>query len=83
VSGGVNWIGAQHPDFANTCRIPAFATADVRYAYTLRNAELALGVTNLFDRQYYTQAFACLGGTTSAIYPEPGRAVTASVRVSF
>jgi iron complex outermembrane receptor protein len=40
-------------------------------------------VTNLFDRKYFTQAFRCEGGETSAIYPEPGRQFSASVRVQF
>ena len=83
VTGGVNWVGEQRPDFANECRMPSYTTADVRYAYEWRNTELSLGVTNLFDRQYYTQAFACVAGTTSSIYPEAGRAVNAAVRVKF
>ena len=84
LDAGVNWVGSQHPDFANTCRIPAYATADARYAWQFqRNAEFALGLTNLFDHKYYTQAFGCAGGQTTSIYPEPGRQVTASVRVQF
>ena len=46
-------------------------------------AEFSLGVTNLADRNHYTQAFACVAGRPSAIYPEPGRAFTAAVRVRF
>lgn len=83
VSGGVNWVAKQHPDFANACTIPAYATADARYAYKFKNAELSLGVTNLTDRKYYSQAFACAAGVTGSIYPEAGRAFTAAVRVSF
>jgi iron complex outermembrane receptor protein len=64
--------------------MPSYTTADARYAWqVLRNTELALGVTNLFDRKYFTQAFRCEGGETSAIYPEPGRQFSASVRVQF
>lgn len=83
LSGGVNWVSSRHPDFANTCSMPSYTTADLRYAYEWRQAEFSLGATNLFDRRFYTQAFACAGGQPSAIYPEPGRAVTAAVRVKF
>jgi iron complex outermembrane receptor protein len=38
----------------------------------------------LTDRKYYTQAFGCTaGGETTSIYPEAGRTVAASVKVSF
>jgi iron complex outermembrane receptor protein len=83
VSGGVQWVSSQHPDFDNACRMPAYTTADVRYAYEWKQAELSVGVANLFDRKYFTQAFRCVGGETSAIYPEPGRAFTAAVRLKF
>jgi iron complex outermembrane receptor protein len=83
VSGGVNWVSSQHPDFANACAMPSYTVADVRYAYTWRAAELSLGVNNLADRKYYTQAFRCAAGVTTAIYPEAGRAVTAALRVKF
>ena len=83
ITGGVNWVGSQHPDFQNACTMPSFTTVDARYAYQWRQLELALGVANLFDRQYYTQAFGCVGGITNAIYPEAGRALTASLRVQF
>ena len=82
-TGGVNWVDSQHPDFQNACTMPSFTTVDARYAYQWRQLELALGVANLLDRQYYTQAFGCVGGITNAIYPEAGRALTASLRVQF
>lgn len=83
LAGGVNWVSSQAIDFLNTCTVPAYAVADARYAYTWKNAELSLGVQNLFDRTYFTQAFSCAGGRPTAIYPEPGRTFTAAVRVSF
>jgi len=83
LGGGIHWVASQSPDFANRCRIPSHATVDLRYAYQWRNAELALGVANLTDRNYYTQAFGCAAGLTTGIYPEPGRSVTASLRVAF
>ncbi|MBE7942447.1 MULTISPECIES: TonB-dependent receptor [Ramlibacter] len=83
VGAGVQWVDAQHPDFDNACRIPAYAVADLRYAYDWKQAEFSVGVNNLFDRKYYTQAFGCASGTTSAIYPEAGRTVQAAVRLKF
>lgn len=84
LSGGFAWVSTQHPDFANTCTMPSYLTADARYAWqVLRNTEIALGITNLFDRKFYTQAFGCANGQTTSIYPEAGRQVTASMRVQF
>ena len=83
VSGGVNFVGTQYPDFANTCRIPAYTTADVRYAVQVKNMEWSIGVNNLFDRNYFAYAFVCSAGVTSGIYPEAGRTFTAALRVSF
>jgi iron complex outermembrane receptor protein len=84
LSGGLNWVSSQHPDFENTCRMPAYLTADARYAWQFHpRAELAVGVNNLFDRRYFTQAFACDGGQATSIFPEPGRQLTASLRVQF
>lgn len=83
LDGGVNWVAEQRPDFANACKMPSYATVDLRYAYQFRNAEFALGVANLTDEKYYTQAYGCAAGVTTAIYPEAGRTVTASVRVKF
>ena len=79
----VNHVGAQRPDFDNACRMPSYTTLDLRYAVRWQHVELAAGVSNLADRSYYTQAFGCVAGTVESIYPEAGRAVTASVRVDF
>lgn len=84
LSGGVSWVSSQSPDFANQCTIPGYATADLRYAYTWGQAELALGIANLTDRKYYTQAFGCTAaGITTSIYPEAGRTITASMLYRF
>jgi iron complex outermembrane recepter protein len=83
LSGGLNLVSSQHPDFENACRMPSYGTVDARYALQHQNMELSLGVNNLLDRSYYTQAFRCAGGVTSAIYPEAGRTVTVGLRVSF
>ena len=83
VSGGVKLVSSQHPDFANQCSVPTYTTADARYAYQWQTVELSLGITNLFNNKFYTQAFGCAAGVTTAIYPEPGRALTAALRVKF
>lgn len=80
---GLSFVSSQSPDFANACSIPSHTTADARYAYRWLSAEFALAVANLTDRKYYTQAFRCAAGQTTSIYPEAGRAFTASVRVGF
>ena len=84
ITAGVNWVSSQYPDFDNSCRMPSYVTADARYAWKFQpGSELALGVTNLFDRNYYTQAFACAGSEPSSLYPEAGRQFTVSLRVQF
>ncbi len=84
VTGGVNWVGSQHPDMANVCSMPAYATANVRYAYRWSKSEVFVGATNLTNHKYYTQAFGCdSSAQTTYIYPELSRAVTAGVRVAF
>ena len=80
---GLTWVGAQRPDFDNACTMPSYSTADARYAYTSGPVELAVGITNLADAKYYTQAFGCTGGVTTSIYPEAGRAFTATAKVRF
>ena len=83
IDGGINLVSSQSPDFDNACRMPSYTTADLRYAYQWNQAEFALGVSNLTDAKYYTQAFSCSAGVVNSIYPEAGRAVTASVRLHF
>ncbi len=83
IDGGVNFVASQYPDLANACTMPSYTTADLRYALQWRAAEFALGITNLANRKFYTQAFACANGAVTSIYPDPGRAVTASVRLHF
>ena len=70
-------------DFDSACRIPGATTLDLRYAVTVDRLELAVAVANATDRRFYTQAFVCVNGQTSAIYPETGRAFSASARLRF
>ena len=83
IDGGVNIVSSQSPDFNNACRMPSYTTADLRYAYQWSLAELAVGVNNLGNTKYYTLAFSCKDGVVGGIYPEAGRAITASVRLHF
>ncbi|MEO8151445.1 MAG: TonB-dependent receptor [Rhizobacter sp.] len=83
LNGIVNMVSSQSPDFANACSMPGYTTADARYAFQTANVELALGIANLTDKKYYTQAFGCSGGVTGSIYPEAGRSFVGSVRVNF
>ena len=83
LSAGIQWVSTQRPDFANACTMPSYATLDARYAYKFANAEFAIGATNLANSKYYSQAFRCTAGVTNGIYPDAGRAVTATLRVNF
>ncbi len=83
ISAGIQWVSAQRPDFANSCTMPAYTIVDARYAYKFANAEVAIGATNLTNSKYYTQAFSCIGGVTNGIYPDAGRAISATLRVYF
>ncbi|HEY0821103.1 MAG TPA: TonB-dependent receptor [Rhizobacter sp.] len=78
----LNSVSSQPVDFNNTCTVPAHTTADLRYAFGTDHVELAVGVSNLTDRKYYTLAYRCTaGGEPTAIYPEAGRRVMLSLRV--
>ena len=83
ISGGMSWISSSHPDVMNQCVMPSYSVTNVRYAYQLKDMDWALAVNNLTDRRYFTQAFGCSNQVTSSIYPEPGRAVMASMRYRF
>lgn len=81
---GVQWADSQRygGDFNNACdaRIPSYTTVDARYAYQAGAWEFALAGANLTDRQYYSTAF---GACRSGIYPDMGRQLKASARLSF
>ena len=83
ISGGLNWVSSAHPDVMNQCIMPSYSVSHVRYAYQLKDMDWAVAVNNLTDHRYFTQAFGCTAQVTSSIYPEPGRAVMASMRYRF
>ncbi len=79
----VNTVSSRSPDFGNTCTMPAYTLGSLRYAFSTEQVELGLGVNNVTDKKYYTQAYGCASGVPTSIYPEAGRTVTLSVRVSL
>ena len=85
LSANLMHVGTRHPDLANVCNMPSYTTLDLRYALQLAAGEISLGVGNVANLSYYTQAYRCDGATgeTSAIYPEAGRTVTAAARWRF
>jgi iron complex outermembrane receptor protein len=83
VDAVVNWVSSQSPTFSNQCEMPAYSTVDARYAFTTDRWDFSLGAKNLTDAKYYTQAFKCTAGVTNSIYPEAGRALTASAQLRF
>jgi len=84
VNVGVQWADAQRygGDFNNACaaRIPSYATLDGRYAYRTGAWEFALAGNNLADRQFFSTAY---GACQTGIYPDMGRQIKASARLSF
>ncbi len=80
---GAQWVDTQRygGDFTNTCSqlIPAHASLDARYAHAIGAWEWALTGNNLTNRQYFTNAFECMGG----IYPDDGRQMKMTLRYSF
>jgi iron complex outermembrane receptor protein len=76
-------VSSQYTDYANQCTMPEYNTVDARYAYNVKSLEIAIGISNLTDTKYYTQSFGCTAGVIQALYPEAGRAVAASVKLSF
>ena len=89
LTGSYRYVGPQRYDndqanqFART--MPAYGVADLKLIYAVRNWRLAAGVSNLFDRKYFSYGiinnFSC--GTPSCVYPEPGRSLSASAEYSF
>ena len=80
---GVQWVDSQRygSDFTIGCgaRIPSYTTVDARYARRMGAWEAAVSGLNLFDRDYYSNAFGCRSG----IYPSDGRQLKLSLRYEF
>lgn len=55
LGGGVRHVGSAYADAPNTQRIPAYTVADAMLRYPLAaGTTLALNVSNLFDKTYFT-----------------------------
>src|SRR5690606_12236297 len=42
----LRYVSSRYPDASNACRMPRYATADLRYTFRRDGLELALGVSN-------------------------------------
>ena len=80
VTAGVTSVSAQYIDQANTCTVPGYSTADARYSYQRGNLEWSLAVNNLANAKYYTLAYGC---PSSTVYPEAGRSLAATLKISL
>lgn len=89
---GWNYISKQFAasDFQNKFRVPSYATVDLRYSYRTTSMEAGLTIRNLFDKPYYSYGsvendYSDFPRITQylAVYPDPGRSITASVKVHF
>ena len=83
VDASLNWVDRYAVDFKNTCSVPSYTTADMRYAYATKTWEWSLGVKNLTDLKYYTLATRCSGGVPTSIYPEAGRTVVLGLEMKL
>jgi iron complex outermembrane receptor protein len=73
-------------DFSNQNIIPSYSTTNIRYSYKKNSAEFSLVVKNLFDRSYFsyaTRATENFINFYNAVYPDSGRSLWASIRLSF
>ncbi len=85
VGGSLNTVSSRSADFDNRCTMPAYTLGHLRYAYSTSQVELGVGVHNVADRKHYTVAYQCNAatGVPDAIYPEAGRTLVLSVRVTL
>jgi len=83
INVGLTWVSNQYADFENKCTIPAYSTVNARYIYSNKSMELGLGVSNLGDSNYFTQGYGCAKGAVTSIFPEPGRAFSATAKLKF
>jgi outer membrane receptor protein involved in Fe transport len=82
--GGVIWVGPQYVDTINSCTMPGYAVSDIRYSRDLsRVVQVSLSLNNLMDHKYFTYAAKCSAGLATDIYPEAGRMVMATAKLTF
>ncbi|MEX2449316.1 MAG: TonB-dependent siderophore receptor [Rhodospirillales bacterium] len=68
IGAGVRYVGTTYSS-DGTIKMPSFTLADAALHYTWNDLKLALNVTNLFDRQYFTRCFstACYTGEVRTV----------------
>jgi iron complex outermembrane recepter protein len=74
------YVGRQYydNDQANAFRrMPAYTLVDVKAEHGFGRLKLALELRNLFDKEYYS--YGILAGPSFSAYPQPGRALYASL----
>jgi iron complex outermembrane receptor protein len=78
LGAGVRYVGATYSDVENTTRVGGRTVVDAAASYDLaKNVDLALNVSNLFDKEYKTVSYY---GTD---YYGEGRKVTATVKYKW
>ncbi|RAI59083.1 TonB-dependent siderophore receptor [Roseicella frigidaeris] len=85
LGGGIRYVGASWGDTANTLRVPDYTLVDLMARYDLgqvipglRDTQLQLNVTNLFDTRYVSTC-----NTYSWCWYGFGRSVIATLRQQF
>lgn len=79
LGAGIRYVGSTFGDDANTFKVPAATLVDAAIHYKWQNAELALNVSNLFDKRYVA---SCFSGSFGCFYGE-GRRIDGSVKYTW
>jgi iron complex outermembrane recepter protein len=92
IGAGFNYISGQYAasDFQNVFAIPSYTTVDIRYVYRKKSFQVGLNIRNLLNKSYYSYGslendFSNFPSVSQylAVYPDPGRSITGSLRVLF
>ena len=77
-------VGVQYFDNDQTntfpSRVPSYSTTDIKLTHKSGPATVALGMTNVLDRRYYSYAIRNGAGTSFNAYPERPRAIMLSMQ---
>ena len=66
-----------------TARAKQYWTTDAKLSYKLKNAELFMGVDNIFNEFYNEYTVMSTTSTNKVYYPAPGRTVLGGVKLKF
>ena len=84
LTGALGYVGKQYFDNDQTntfpSRVPSYSTTDIKLTHKRGPATVALGVTNVLDRSYYSYAIRTAAGTSFNAYPERPRAMMLSLQ---